>query len=52
MCISLTILEDTTLESEERLLVLMEADDPRVEINGENSLISVFIFDNDGGLFL
>ena len=51
MCSSLTILDDSVLENEERIMVILETYDLRVLISEENGRASVAITDNDDGEF-
>lgn len=51
MCSSLTILDDSVLENEQRIMVILETYDPRVLISEENGRASVVITDNDDGEF-
>lgn len=45
-CANITIIDDDILEDQEEFMVMLEEDDPRVDVDGDQATVQ--IIDNDG----
>lgn len=52
MCFSLTIVDDTTIETTEVLFLQLRSDDPSISIPNNADQLNVTIFDDDSKLSL
>lgn len=51
ICRSVSVEDDVVIEAEEMLLIILNTSDTRVSLTVENSRASIFITDNDNGIY-